>query len=53
LKPVARVGTEESLLFASGRYLDRIRLNGREQQFEEKVVVLDSRSVDTLLAIPL
>lgn len=45
--------TGESLLFASGRYLDRIRTSGGEPQFEEKVVVLDSRSVDTLLAIPL
>jgi len=45
--------TGESLVFASGRYLDRVRLNGKELQFEEKVVVLDSRSVDTLLAIPL
>ena len=45
--------TGESLLFASGRYLDRIRLDGKEPQFEEKLVVLDSRSVDTLLAIPL
>jgi anthranilate 1,2-dioxygenase small subunit len=45
--------TGESLLFATGRYLDRVRMNGRGPQFEEKVVVLDSRSVDTLLAIPL
>jgi len=45
----------ESVLFASGRYLDRIRMNGDggEPQFEERVVILDSRSVDTLLAIPL
>ena len=43
----------ESMLFASGRYLDRIRLNPGSPQFEERVVVLDSRSVDTLLAIPL
>jgi anthranilate 1,2-dioxygenase small subunit len=45
----------ESLLFASGRYLDRIRLAGERgaPQFEERVVVLDSRQVDTLLAIPL
>ena len=45
----------ESKLFASGRYLDRIRLNGDggRPQFEERIVVLDSRSVDTLLAIPL
>ena len=45
----------ESKLFASGRYLDRIRLNGDggRPQFEERIVVLDSRSVDTLLALPL
>jgi 3-phenylpropionate/cinnamic acid dioxygenase small subunit len=45
----------ESMLFASGRYLDRIHLNGEagKAQFEERVVVLDSRAVDTLLAIPL
>jgi 3-phenylpropionate/cinnamic acid dioxygenase small subunit len=45
----------ESMLFASGRYLDRIRLNGEagKAQFEERVVVLDSRAIDTLLAIPL
>jgi hypothetical protein len=47
--------TGESMLFASGRYLDRIRMNGDsgEPQFEERVVVIDSRGVDTLLAIPL
>jgi anthranilate 1,2-dioxygenase small subunit len=43
----------ESTLFASGRYLDRILLNGKAPQFEERIVVLDSRSVDTLLAIPI
>jgi anthranilate 1,2-dioxygenase small subunit len=45
----------ESALFASGRYLDRIRLAGERggPQFEERIVVLDSRQVDTLLAIPL
>jgi len=42
----------ESALFASGRYLDRIALKD-EPLFEEKLVVLDSRRVDTLLAIPL
>ncbi len=45
--------TGESMLFASGRYLDRIRIDGEHPQFEEKTVVLDSRGVDTLLAIPL
>jgi anthranilate 1,2-dioxygenase small subunit len=42
----------ESTLFASGRYLDRIRMAG-SPRFEERIVVLDSRAVDTLLAIPL
>jgi len=47
--------TGESMLFASGRYLDRIRLTGEGGQtlFEERIVVLDSRAIDTLLAIPL
>ena len=45
--------TGDSMLFAGGRYLDRIRLDGKDQRFEEKIVVLDSRSIDTLLAIPL
>ena len=40
-----------SLLFASGRYVDRIRLP--ELQYEERVVICDSRRFDTLLAIPL
>jgi len=41
-----------SLLFASGRYLDRIVLSP-QPLFEERVVVCDSRRFDTLLAIPL
>jgi 3-phenylpropionate/cinnamic acid dioxygenase small subunit len=41
----------DTLLFASGRYLDRILLP--EMQYEERVVVCDSRRFDTLLAIPL
>jgi anthranilate 1,2-dioxygenase small subunit/terephthalate 1,2-dioxygenase oxygenase component beta subunit len=47
--------TGETMLFASGRYLDRIRLSGEGggPQFEEKIVVCDSRRFDTLLAIPL
>ena len=45
----------EATLFASGRYLDRIVLAGErgEPQYEERVVVCDSRKFDTLLAIPL
>jgi anthranilate 1,2-dioxygenase small subunit len=40
-------------LFATGRYFDRINLNGPEPLFTEKIVVCDSRRIDTLLALPL
>jgi 3-phenylpropionate/cinnamic acid dioxygenase small subunit len=40
-------------LFASGRYLDRIDLGATPFRFQERVVVLDSDKIDTLLAIPL
>jgi anthranilate 1,2-dioxygenase small subunit len=40
-------------LFASGRYLDRIAVSGAPYRFIERLVVLDSPKVDTLLAIPL
>jgi anthranilate 1,2-dioxygenase small subunit len=40
-----------TLIFASGRYVDRIALH--DMQYEERVVVCDSRRFDTLLAIPL
>jgi 3-phenylpropionate/cinnamic acid dioxygenase small subunit len=52
---VRTMHTGESMLFASGRYLDRIFLNGEGGQamFEERIVVLDSRAVETLLAIPI
>jgi len=43
----------EATLFASGRYLDRIRIDGSGTRFEERIAVLDSRAVDTLLAIPI
>lgn len=41
-----------TMLFATGRYIDRIRL-GDIALFEDKLVLLDSRRIDTLLAIPL
>jgi len=41
-----------NLLFASGRYLDRIAL-APEPRYAERIVVCDSRRFDTLLAIPL
>ena len=50
---VARVmHTGETMLFATGRYEDTIAL-GEPLRFIEKTVILDSRQIDTLLAIPL
>ena len=42
-----------TMMFSTGRYLDRIDLTGRAPLFAEKLVVFDSRRIDTLLAIPL
>ena len=50
---VRTMHTGEAILFASGRYLDRIRVDAASPRFEEKIVVLDSRAIDTLLAIPI
>ena len=51
---IARImHTGETALFATGRYHDRIVLDGGEAHFAEKIVILDSRLIDTLLAIPL
>src|ERR1700747_633253 len=51
---VARImHTGETILFATGRYEDRITLAGDAPRFIEKTVILDSRQIDTLLAIPL
>ena len=40
-------------LFAAGRYVDQVRLIEGVWRFVRKDVVLDSRQIDTLLAIPL
>ncbi len=51
---VARImHTGETMLFATGVYRDRVVLNGEAARFAEKTVILDSRQIDTLLAIPL
>jgi anthranilate 1,2-dioxygenase small subunit len=43
----------ETALFATGRYLDRIDVSGTPYRFIERIVVADSRRIDTLLVIPL
>jgi anthranilate 1,2-dioxygenase small subunit len=40
-------------LFAAGRYVDRLVRSGDRWKFAAKDVLLDSRQIDTLLAIPL
>jgi len=40
-------------LFAAGRYIDRIVRADPGWKFAEKQVILDSRQIDTLLALPL
>jgi len=40
-------------LFAVGRYVDQVARAGAGWKFAKKDVVLDSRQIDTLLAIPL
>jgi 3-phenylpropionate/cinnamic acid dioxygenase small subunit len=52
---VARVmRTGETVLFATGRYEDRVILDGADAaRFAEKTVIIDSRQIDTLLALPL
>ena len=43
----------ETSLFASGRYLDRIGVSATPYRFLERLVILDSQKIDTLLVIPL
>ena len=51
---VARImHTGETTMFATGRYLDRIDIATDDYRFMERVVVLDSDRIDTLLAIPI
>jgi 3-phenylpropionate/cinnamic acid dioxygenase small subunit len=40
-------------LFAAGRYVDRVVRASQDWKFARKEVVLDSRQIDTLLAIPI
>ncbi len=43
----------DMMIFAAGRYVDRVVRVGEEWKFARKEVVLDSRQIDTLLAIPI
>jgi anthranilate 1,2-dioxygenase small subunit/terephthalate 1,2-dioxygenase oxygenase component beta subunit len=52
---VARImRTGETMLFATGCYEDRVVLDRPDgARFAEKTVIIDSRQIDTLLALPL
>src|SRR5882724_4439112 len=43
----------DSQLFATGRYLDRIDVAHTPFRFIERLVILDSQKIDTLLVLPL
>jgi anthranilate 1,2-dioxygenase small subunit len=43
----------EMTILRAGRYVDRVRRDGGCWKFASKTVVLDSRQVHTLLAIPI
>jgi anthranilate 1,2-dioxygenase small subunit len=43
----------EMTIFGAGCYVDRVRRDGDGWKFARKIVVLDSRQIDTLLAIPI
>jgi anthranilate 1,2-dioxygenase small subunit len=43
----------EMTIFGAGRYVDRVRRDAGSWKFASKTVVLDSRQIDTLLAIPI
>lgn len=45
--------TGEMSLFASGKYVDQLLIQGSELAIEKRQVVCDSIAIDTLLAIPL
>jgi hypothetical protein len=40
-------------IFSAGVYLDKVLLSQGETRFEERVVVADSRRIETLLVFPL
>ena len=43
----------EMMIFGAGCYVDQVRGGGDGWKFARKIVVLDSRQIDTLLAIPI
>lgn len=50
---VRTMGNGTMSIFSAGIYSDKIALNGGDAKFEERIVIPDSRRIDTLLVIPL
>jgi anthranilate 1,2-dioxygenase small subunit len=51
---VARIVQDgDTDIFATGRYLDRYRIEGGRAHLHERIVVCDSSRIDTLMALPL
>jgi anthranilate 1,2-dioxygenase small subunit len=50
---VRTIQESDMTLFGAGRYIDQVRRTDGGWKFTRKDVVLDSRQIDTLLAIPL
>jgi anthranilate 1,2-dioxygenase small subunit len=51
---VARIVQDgDTDIFATGRYLDRYKIEGGEVRLNERIVVCDSSRIDTLMALPL
>jgi anthranilate 1,2-dioxygenase small subunit len=40
-------------LFCTGRYLDRIGGSGADMKYIERLIILDNKRIDTLLALPI
>ncbi len=43
----------DMVIFGAGHYVDQVKHDGDNWKFASKTVVLDSRQIDTLLAIPI
>ena len=50
---IRTTGDGNMMLYSAGVYLDKVVLNGEGAQFAERIVVPDSRRIETLLVIPL
>lgn len=50
---VRTTGDGAMTIYSAGIYLDKITFNGEGAKFQERIVIPDSRRIDTLLVIPL